>query len=86
MTGNFDFNTNINSDNADLTPFWEVAEADYISETEYQWWAAICADDYAWECRAEELHAIVREAEEVLAGYGIRPTCAQAYEKYGYIY
>ena len=31
MTGNFDFFTTINSVNADLTPFWEVAEAEYIS-------------------------------------------------------
>ena len=86
MTGNYDFYTTLNSDNADLTPFWEVAEAEYILETEYMWWEAICADDYAWEVCAEELHAIVREAEEVLASYGIRPSVAQAYEKYGYIY
>ena len=85
MTGNFDYNTNINSDNADLTPFWEVAEAEYISNIEMQWWKAICADDYAWEVCAEKLHAIVRETEEILNSYGIRPSVAQAYEKYGYV-
>ena len=89
MNGNFDFNTNINDMNGDiaeLTPIWEIAEADYISAVEYEWWEAICADDYAWEVRAEELHAIVREAEEILAGYGIRPNADQMYERYGYAY
>lgn len=89
MTCNFDFNANIDSDNADLTPFWEVAETEYIrstiQEAEIRWWKAICADDYAWEICAETLHAIVREAEEVLAGYGIRPSVEEAYEKYGFI-
>ena len=85
MTGNFDYNTTI-SEGADLTPFWEIAEAEYIRDTEIRWWSAICADDRAWERCAAELHAIVREAEDILAGYGIRPSCAEAYEKYGYIY
>ena len=86
MTGNFDFYTTINnSDSADMTPYWEVAEADYISNIEMEWWGAICADDYAWEVCADKLHAIVRETEDILAGYGIRPTVAQAYEKYGFI-
>ena len=88
MNCNFDkFSTinDYNGDDADLTPYWEVAEANYLKFYEYQWWEAICAPDYVWEFYAETMHATVRECEEILAEYGIIPNVRKAYEKYGYV-
>ena len=81
MNGNFDYNTNINSDNADLTPFWEVAEKEYrlgeISWALHCWDDAINAPDWAWEAHFDTLHGIVRDMEDyLLSEFGLTPNQA----------
>ena len=79
MNGNFDFFTTINNngDNADLTPFWEVAEAKHISNiiawAEYKRASAesalCCAPDWFVEKWYDRLIADIDEAEAILADY-----------------
>ena len=81
MNGNFDYDTNPNDSTEELIPFWEQYELDYVSnsilEAEHRWYDAIAASDFVWETYPNELHTIVREAEEILAEYGIIPNFAQ---------
>lgn len=73
MNGNFDIFSTIDSDTAELTPFWAEAEKAYIQEILNWWYATISANDYTWEVRFAELSADIRTAETILAGYGIKP-------------
>lgn len=86
MNGNFDYTITINdsTNGAELTPFWEMAEQEAILSAKYEWYCALCASDYEWEYYFDRLHSAVREAEEFLAGFGIRPSVADCYSIFGW--
>ena len=80
MTGNFDFYTTINnSDNADLTPYWEVAEAEHISNiiawAEFEYYEAenalCCGLEWFLEKHSARLWKQLEEAKAILAKYGV---------------
>ena len=84
MTGNFDFNTNINDNAEGLVSFWEQSVLDYIQDTEIRWYNAMMSDDMAWRWWGDSINRELRETEDILAGYGIKPNLGQLYNKYAY--
>ena len=81
MNGNFDFySTDDNTEN--LIPYWEQAEKDYILSVEIKWFNALMADDIEWKYWGDRLTKVVREAEEILAEYGIIPNIELLYQQF----
>lgn len=86
MTGNFDFNTNTSDNTTDLTTYWEQAEQDYILDAEIRWYDAMMADDMEWRLYASRLNREIREAEEILAKFGITPSLSKLDKKFQTIF
>ena len=86
MNGNFDYDTNPNDSTEELIPFWEQYELDYILETEIRWYNAMMSDDMAWRWWGDSINRELREAETVLARYGIKPNLEQLYNKFNTIH